>query len=145
MFQNLVLNHSNDYDKVELLYSHIVKILTEDDLINISDKAQLKELEIKVILPTKFRDEGITQRFIKWLLGDRAVDELAVLLRHLVHAAVPPSHMLVGFTHPHHAHSKVEYWPPKAASAGSTQTRLELTPQHLRFQNRWIQGALAAT
>ncbi|OUC43704.1 hypothetical protein D917_09597 [Trichinella nativa] len=54
MFQNLVLNHSNDYDKMELLYSHIVKILTEDDLI----------------------DEGITQRFIKWLLGDRAVEGL---------------------------------------------------------------------
>ncbi|KRX62851.1 hypothetical protein T09_8066 [Trichinella sp. T9] len=77
MFQNLVLNHSNDYDKMELLYSHIVKILTEDDLINISDKAQLKELEIKVILPTEFRDEGITQRFIKWLLGDRAVEGLS--------------------------------------------------------------------
>ncbi|KRY59227.1 hypothetical protein T03_5175 [Trichinella britovi] len=43
---------------------------------NISDKAQLKELEIKVILPTEFRDEGITQRFIKWLLGDRAVEGL---------------------------------------------------------------------
>ncbi|XP_003381738.1 conserved hypothetical protein [Trichinella spiralis] len=54
MFQNSVLNHSNDYDKVELLYSHIVKILTEDDPIY----------------------EGITQRFIKWLLGDRAVEGL---------------------------------------------------------------------
>ncbi|KAL1234386.1 Riboflavin biosynthesis protein RibBA [Trichinella spiralis] len=43
---------------------------------NISDKTQLKELEIKVILPTDFRYEGITQRFIKWLLGDRAVEGL---------------------------------------------------------------------
>ncbi|KRZ96751.1 hypothetical protein T08_15310 [Trichinella sp. T8] len=201
---------------MELLYSHIVKILTEDQTIkdisrNISDKAQLKELEIKVILPTEFRDEGITQRFIKWLLGDRAVEGLkcssatsfafmctmrltylahfsvvfffiigcsliankdlkemksiaevlkgksnaqiigmntesavcfkyapvtlaeAMLLRHFVHAAVPPLHMVVGFTQPHHAHFKVKYWPPKAASAGSSRTRLELTSQHLRL------------
>ncbi|KRX39585.1 hypothetical protein T05_9706 [Trichinella murrelli] len=55
----------------------------------------------------------------------------AMLLRHFVHAAVPPLHMVVGFTQPHHAHFKVKYWPPKAASAGSTRTRLELTSQHL--------------
>ncbi|KRZ61918.1 hypothetical protein T02_14896 [Trichinella nativa] len=51
----------------------------------------------------------------------------AMLLRHFVHAAVPPLHMVVGFTQPHHAHFKMKYWPPKAASAGSTRTRLELT------------------
>ncbi|KRZ57251.1 hypothetical protein T02_14272 [Trichinella nativa] len=74
---------------MELLYSHIVKILTEDDLIlsktfqeTFLTNGKLewirvgKELEIKVILPTEFRDEGITQRFIKWLLGDRAVEGL---------------------------------------------------------------------
>ncbi|KRX79037.1 hypothetical protein T06_3918 [Trichinella sp. T6] len=57
----------------------------------------------------------------------------AMLLRHFVHAAVPPLHMVVGFTQPHHAHFKVKYWPPKAASAGSTRTRLELTSEHLRL------------
>ncbi|KRY32788.1 hypothetical protein T01_8861 [Trichinella spiralis] len=69
----------------------------------------------------------------------------AVLLRHLVHATVPPFHMVVGFTEPHHAHSKVKYWSLKGASAESTRTRLELTSQHLRFKNRWVQGALAET
>ncbi|KRY20450.1 hypothetical protein T12_12824, partial [Trichinella patagoniensis] len=92
---------------MELLYSHIVKILTEDDLIlsktfqetfltfitiPVPVIQQLKELEIKVILPKEFRDEGITQRFIKWLLGDRAVEGLlqfCVYVQHEIDLSCP--------------------------------------------------------